>query len=660
MLNKKALSATAAAAVPAYVEEFFSTHVYTGTGATQSITNGLDLSGQGGLTWIKTRSAATGNRLYDTARGATIELVSDSTAAETTVATSLTSFNSNGFTIGADTDVNTNGAFYTSWSFRKKRKFFDVVTYTGTGVARTVSHNLGSVPGCIIVKQRDGVEAWYTYHRGVGAAPETDYLALNSTAQFQDSNLIWNDTAPTAGEFTVGTGNTNLSGKTYVAYLFAHAEPVFGENNDTDIIKCGSFTTTETGVATVTLDWEPQWVLIKAYTDAGGTDLNGWFIFDNVRGIVTGENDSVLRASSGGAETLTTDYINLTPTGFSTTGISSAIASFVYIAIRRGPMKTPTAGTEVFAPVAYTSTNVDNRLVDTGIFTDLVMTRPRAVVGAGTYGVLFADRLNGDNFVGSSLAAAAASDADTFMTPTLGYGYSLSAMNGYGVGNDATYDLNSGTQTVISWAFKRAPKFLDIVTYTGNGTARTINHNLGATPELMLVKRRSGAASLDWAVYANNDATDYLVLNTNAATADLNTYWNDTAPTSTVFSVGTSAFVNNNNATYVAYLFASLTGISKVGTYTGNGTSQTINCGFTAGARFVLIKRLNSTGDWVVFDTARGIVAGNDPYLLMNSTAVEVTDKDAVDTATSGFIVNETTGPNVNTNTGTYIYLAIA
>ena len=133
-----------------------------------------------------------------------------------------------------------------------------------------------------------------------------------------------------------------------------------------------------------------------------------------------------------------------------------------------------------------------------------------------------------------------------------------------------------------------------------------------------------------------------------------------THPTSSVFTVGTDNDVNARSANYVAYLFASVTGVSKVGTYTGNGSSQTINCGFTTGARFVLVKRTDSTGDWVVFDSARGIVSGNDPYLRLNSTAAEVTDKDAVDTDSTGFVVNETSGPNINTNGATYIYLSIA
>jgi hypothetical protein len=113
-------------------------------------------------------------------------------------------------------------------------------------------------------------------------------------------------------------------------------------------------------------------------------------------------------------------------------------------------------------------------------------------------------------------------------------------------------------------------------------------------------------------------------------------------------------------APWVAYLFASAPGVSKVGTYTGNGSSQTINCAFTTGARFVLIKRTDSTGDWYVWDSARGIVAGNDPYLALNTTAAEVTSNDSVDTDNTGFIVNQVAASNINVNAATYIFLAIA
>ena len=100
--------------------------------------------------------------------------------------------------------------------------------------------------------------------------------------------------------------------------------------------------------------------------------------------------------------------------------------------------------------------------------------------------------------------------------------------------------------------------------------------------------------------------------------------------------------------------------MSKVGSYTGNGSSQTINCGFTSGARFILIKRTDSTGDWYVWDTERGIVAGNDPHLSLNTTAAEVTTDDSIDPDNSGFIVNQVSATNINVSSATYIFYAIA
>jgi hypothetical protein len=207
--------------------------------------------------------------------------------------------------------------------------------------------------------------------------------------------------------------------------------------------------------------------------------------------------------------------------------------------------------------------------------------------------------------------------------------------------------------------FRRAPGFMDVVCYTGTGVAgRTVNHNLGVAPELMIVKRRN--AVLNWVVYNNSIGnSNFLVLNLNNAVSGA-TYWNNTDPTSTQFTLGGSSATNFNGGTYVAYLFASAPGVSKVGSYTGNGSSQTINCAFTTGARFVMIKRTDSTGDWYVWDSARGIVAGNDPYLALNTTAAEVTSDDSVDTENTGFIINQVAASNINVNAATYIFLAIA
>jgi hypothetical protein len=224
-------------------------------------------------------------------------------------------------------------------------------------------------------------------------------------------------------------------------------------------------------------------------------------------------------------------------------------------------------------------------------------------------------------------------------------------------------------QSVLAYGVRRARRFFDVVAYTGTGTAKTESHALDVAPELMIVKGRSNAN--DGAVYvAGLGATQRLALFANtgsAATATDSTAWNSIAPTSTLFTVGTSGSTNANANAYIAYLFASLPGVSRVGSYTGNGgtagsagTSQTINCGFTTGARFVLIKRTDATGDWYIWDTVRGIVAANDPRLSLNTLAAEVTTDDSLDPDSTGFIVNQLAATNINVTGATYIYLAIA
>jgi hypothetical protein len=151
-------------------------------------------------------------------------------------------------------------------------------------------------------------------------------------------------------------------------------------------------------------------------------------------------------------------------------------------------------------------------------------------------------------------------------------------------------------------------------------------------------------------VYAG-DNTDYLVLNTTAATADDNTYWNDTSPTASVFTVGTNNSTNESGDTFVAYLFASLAGVSDIGTYTGNGTSVSVTTGFNHG--LFLVKRTDSTGNWYVGDSARGLVAGDDPFLELNTSDAEVTNEDWVDVSATGFTINETAA-NANVSTATY------
>jgi hypothetical protein len=235
-----------------------------------------------------------------------------------------------------------------------------------------------------------------------------------------------------------------------------------------------------------------------------------------------------------------------------------------------------------------------------------------------------------------------------------------------GINNPGTAVLSTtgtGSTLYLVYGLKRAPGFFDEVCYTGTGSNLAVNHNLGVTPELIIVKCRNGAE--DWPVYtaARTSATRELRLNDAGGEVTVFSPGDFISFSSTTFTVGTNSRVNGNSSlTFVAYLFATCPGVSKCGSYTGTGTTQTINCGFTSGARFVMIKRLNALtqGGWYVWDSARGIVAGNDPYLLLNSGAVEVTNTDFIDTASTGFEISSTAPAEINASGGTFIFLAIA
>ena len=647
----KALIAAAGNAAPLYVDDVFSTWLYTGNGSTQTITNGIDLDGKGGLTWFKSRSAATDHQLFDTVRGATKELISNSTAAEATDADTLTAFNANGFSLGADANINTSSATYASWTFRKAPKFFDVVTYTGTGSNRTIAHDLGVAPGMIIVKRTDTTGDWQVYHRSLA---NTEYLVLNTTAAKATGATRWNSTTPTSTEFSLGTDTTvNASGGTYVAYLFAHDAGGFGLSGTDNVISCGGFTTDGSGKFTsVNLGWEPQYLLVKRTNSAGD-----WVVVDSMRGFdYSNGADTVLLPNSSAAEAYG-GYGVPTATGFSsdTTGSSYSLSStYVYIAIRRGPMKVPTSGTSVFTPTTFSTASGSNQIISSPEAIDMGL-----LVHAPVNGVHYvATRLIGNNATLQTQSTASESTTGTAVPTPISQNAFTNSMFFRIEGGNQTFWNATASGTNCFYGFRRAPGFFDVVCYTGTGSARTVAHNLGAVPELMIVKKRSAADA--WVVYANNDNTDYLVLNTTAATVDDNTIWNDTSPTASVFTVGTNDDVNGNTATFVAYLFATVAGVSKVGSYTGSGTTKQIDCGFTGGARFVLIKRTDSTGDWYVWDTARGIVAGNDPYILLNSTAAEVTSTDYVDSYSAGFEISSTAPAAINASGGTFIYLAIA
>jgi hypothetical protein len=641
---------------PTYIEQIFQTWLYTGTGAAQTITNGIDLAGKGGLVWVKVRTNAFADHaLSDTVNGTGKYLSSNTDLAQTTTGSNLTAFNADGFTVGTRSEFNKSGDNLASWTFRKQPKFFDVVTWTGnTTSGRQIPHSLGSVPGCIIIKRTSGVSEWQIWHKDTY---DTNFNGFNTSE--------WGNGGPSPAYGGTGSGTalgaqlvqststvfqvdnafaTNRAGETYVAYLFAHNAGGFGLEGTDNVISCGSFTTDSGGSATINLGYEPQWVLTKLATGA-----QSWFITDTMRGYTANySNNAVLFPNLSDAETANLPRNgSLTSTGFQYNGAGVSNGTYIYIAIRRGPMKVPTTGTSVFKPAIRTGTGTTATVTGVGFPLDVVITNTRNYPGGAGHVGQFWDRLRGaGKFLRTPFTDAEGTVANA----------GVLGQDGYTV-SDSSGGQNGNGEPFVDYSFRRAPGFFDEVCYTGSSVARTVAHNLAAVPELMIVKRRS--TERNWNVYAKPlGATKYVTLNLTDPVDTWSVMWNDTEPTSSVFTVGIG---NSASAeTYVAYLFASAPGVSKVGSYTGNGTTQAIACGFTGGARFILIKRTNSTGDWYVWDTARGIVAGNDPHLSLNTTAAEVTSNDTIDTDSTGFVVNQVAATNVNVNAATYIFLAIA
>ena len=621
-----------------YVEDVFSTYLYTGNGSNGlAIDNGIDLAGEGGLVWIKSRGSEN-HSLATTDQGLSNQLASNLTNGNIAWG-NMQSFNSDGFTLTNAGTTNTNTVKYASWTFRKAEKFFDVVTYTGNGTTQSISHNLGSTPGVIIVKNTQSSTYWAVYHGSVPA-----YVGfLNATNAFDTSNTQnfgnnTNPVAPTDSVFTVGQQSTvNSSGETYVAYLFASDAGGFGDDGSENSITCSSFTVSS-GSASVTLGYEPQFVIVKA---ANGT--GNWLMFDTMRGMGVGTNVKYLQPNTSNAEGGGTDFITPTATGFEINNLGGT-QTFIYIAIRR-PMKTPESGTEVFAVDTYNQTSASDPAFNLGGVVDFGLRRINNFESNWTAQT----RLTGDKGLITNTAVAETTKNYGFWDNMVGWHQGASITPPYSQSNS------------YGWSFKRATGFFDVVVETA--TQSLVNpateHNLGVVPEFMISKSRDSTGG--WFVYHSAlGLTKYLELSSSNAYQTYNVF--GTTLTSTQFQYYSAA----SGESIVNYLFATLAGVSKVGSYTGTGSDLNVDCGFSAGARWVMIKRsdisdgVSNAGGWYVWDSVRGITAGNDPYLLLNTTAAEVTNTDYIDPLSSGFTVTSSAPNSLNKSGGSYIFLAIA
>ena len=857
-----------------YVDDVFSTFLYTGSSGGKTINNGIDLLSNGGLVWAKRRDGEHEHGLYDTVRGVEKRLSSDNNSAEETASTGLKTFTSTGFTCGSADDIGGNGDSYSSWTFRKAPGFFDIVKYTGNGQAnRVVTHNLGAVPGCIMIKKLSGsqVEDWRVYHRGTDSANPGDYyLRLNHTHARNDTPTFM-DTIPTSTQFLLNSySDVNSTGETYIAYLFAGDSPdsvrfdgtgdwittgqgnmwtfgtgdftvecwvkfdksdteegvyqnggtstgfatmnygstpsvghnqsnwvvfggssgnnqefgggtrnanqwyhiahvrnsgttklyvdgveaisfsdstnyqgnraviggyysssytlegnitnfrvvkgtavytsaftpptspltnisgtvllccntgsptghtvddsgngntsngdpqqsadvpssfldtnLFGENEDQNVIRCGSYIGGGSTYNEIDLGWEPQWILLKNADDAS----SNWILFDSMRGITDeAGDDKMLYANTLSTEAgVGANALTLTSTGFkpvnSSSNYNGSNERMTYIAIRRpdGYVGKPAeVGTDVFAMDTGNSSSTIPSL-DSGFPVDVGL-----IKNTGSSSNWFiSSRLTGDKYLKTNV-----DDSETS-------------------GSNVAYDSNTGfsknqTSNEQGWMWKRHAGF-DVVTYTGNGTTskRDIRHQLSKTPEMIWTKNR-GSGSNGWVVWHKGLtvtplANAWIPLSASTAQDTANTIYGSvyqTLPTSTHWTVRDDNRVNGNGHTYIAMLFASVDGICKIGSYTGDGTTngtKSITTGFQP--RFVLLRAATTGSNWQVADTLLGINAGNDGCIILNKNETNNQDgtNDWIDVTSTGFTVsanNATAYPNINGET--YIYYAHA
>ena len=463
-----------------------------------------------------------------------------------------------------------------------------------------------------------------------------------------------------SGTVLLCCNNSSVTGKTTGGTITAHnnvsassdspfddpAGFIFGDAGDQNVIKCGSYKTASNEDAIVNLGWEPQWVLAKRTDSSTGGD---WMLYDSMRGLSnkqdvlaeSGVSSALLVPNNANSET-NARRIGVDATGF-VQDAYGANREYIYCAIRRPDGyvgKPPELGTEVFTMDGTANGSNVFPQFTSGFPVDFSLTRNPTAGGTWDSWHTGARLLQGTY----QLTATASAWAD---------------------GGNFQYDYNDGIfiggwTNYMSWMWKRHAG-MDLVTFKGDGVAgRQIMHNLSKTPEMIWVKQRN--ATKNWDVYhkglnGGSSPEDYhLVLNDPDAEANNATRWNDTAPTSTHFTLGSNDGVNGNNDTYLAVLFASVEGISKVGYYAGTTSNLTITTGFQP--RFVIIKNITTADSWYVLDTTRGWGSGNDQYLQINSTAAQVAHDFGAPTST-GFTLGFNNGA-YNNHGDNFIYYAHA
>ena len=451
----------------------------------------------------------------------------------------------------------------------------------------------------------------------------------------------------------VGSPSANISTPFFDPNSF-----IFGETMDQSMVQCGEYTgdgsSDAWGSMKVHLGWEPDWCLVKDTSNTG----NRWRLFcsQNRWGRAPGSAGytNIIYPDRSQAQDDSSNVSFPYEDGFAYTngdgGFNGNGIRYIYIAIRRPDgrvTRPPEAGTELFQTNLGSAGNPNYKNNPTYPYFRVDFSWKR--IPSNSDGTLMGSRITLDNYWNIPSNASAQNAA-----------WLMGAMD-YQDGYAETYYGGSGYQ---SWSWKRGLG-MDVVCYRGSGESRTIKHNLGVAPEMIWIKRRAQSGnSGDWMVGhkdlygGTNPWSYYLVLNKDQAEANDFAPFDSFAPTADAFGVGTSNRVNNNDDEYVAYLFASVPGFSKIGAYAGSSSNVTLDLGFTP--RFFLCKARTQPQStyWAYFDSVRGISSGTTPRLSLNVNDAN-NNGTFVSTTASGIVLT-TSFYYQNENGYNYIYYAHA
>ena len=659
---------------PTTQAELQNTVLYTGTGASQSI-DGCGYAPD--LVWLKSRNAAYSNALFDSIRGTSKWLTSNGTNAEATVS-GVTSFDTDGFTLGADTGQNNSGTTYAAWTWdagdNQSSTGHSSVLYSGTAAPQSIK-GFGFSPDLIIFKDRstssplliDSVRGAYKESQPNSTGAETSNNGTRIASIDADGFSLAN----------TSVGGLNGSGKNYVAWGWdaGDGDPVsntIGSINST--VKANpdkgfsivSYEGTNGASDTIGhgLSSAPEMVIVKDRDSS-----NFWSVY-HAGTDATAPEDYLMRLNTADAKLNGSVYWNDTAPTSSvfTVGTSSSVnAASSYMAYCFHSV----TGYSDFG--SYTGTGATGKVITTGFRPGFVMIKATSVASQSWH--IYDGSRNPFNPVTLRLHtnSSAAEDALRPLGDFTDTGFTI---------NSTQAQLNQNGATYIYMAFKgsysdhvsplnddgsidsrvkaNSDKGFSIVSYEGSGSNGTIGHGLSSAPEFFFLKNRDTSVN-DWIVYDSDvGATKFLRLNQTNATTTQSNIFNNTAPTNSVLSVGTNSAVNSSSVNYIAYCFHSVTGYSKFSSYTGTGSSgKVVTTGFRPA--FVMIKRTDAgSRNWIMMDSIRDPGSVIDMPLYANLTNTEV----LTTTNTMTFDANSFTltgsGADTNTNGGTYIYMAFA